>query len=237
MYNADCSHARKIRVTNAILDATRLVQLAATAPRLCALDVISEEPFVRRLPAFAQLRELRLTVHASNQARHVDLTPLATLTHLETLWLVGSEDVPPPVDLAPLSQLTSLRHLTLRYWQATELAPLRMLIQLRTLDLQHTGAHDWTFAAPASVTWRRWLRRCPTCDDCSSRTSWTVGRSPRRSPPCSSWATPAMALSTFIATKTDPTAWILWCRWSQRSVQRTACDGPFLSLEVLHSEF
>lgn len=107
------------------------------APRLVELEL--NDPFVqidmtlfRRAP---HLRALRIDADAG-----ADLSPLATLTELETLTLTSRSIV----DVGPLGALTALTTLLLRGTGVSDVRPLAVLDRLRTLDLSKTPVTDLT---------------------------------------------------------------------------------------------
>lgn len=69
-----------------------------------------------------------------------DLTPLGTLSSLQTLWLNNTQIT----DLAPLATLSSLQRLSLNNTHVTDLAPLAPLSGLQELYLDDTQIKDLT---------------------------------------------------------------------------------------------
>ena len=70
----------------------------------------------------------------------VDLTPIAHLTALNTLYLRGTQ----VSDLTPLAHLTALQVLELNRTQVSDLTPLTHLTALQSLNLNRTQVSDLT---------------------------------------------------------------------------------------------
>jgi len=68
----------------------------------------------------------------------VDLAPVAHLTKLQTLVMLGAH----PSDIGPLAGLTNLRDLNIDTMPTLDLAPLRGLRRLQRLRLYGRGVHD-----------------------------------------------------------------------------------------------
>lgn len=79
-----------------------------------------------------------------------DLTPLASLTKLESLYLRHT----PVADLTPLANLTNLKWLNLAGTQVTDLTPLANLTHLQSLNLRNTQVANLTpLANLANLEW------------------------------------------------------------------------------------
>lgn len=87
---------------------------------------------VRQLSGLTSLRRLKLVAGG-------DLTPLASLAHLQWLDISLSEAVS---DLSPLARLASLEELNLAQTSVSDLSPLAKLGSLRVLDISYTQVRD-----------------------------------------------------------------------------------------------
>ncbi len=93
-----------------------------------------------------------------------DLTPLANLSSLRDLSLLGCEIIS---DLTPLAGLCSLRELGLNSTRVSDLTPLSNLSSLQWLDLNHTHVLDLTPLANLSSLRELWLRDTPALSSSS----------------------------------------------------------------------
>jgi hypothetical protein len=89
-----------------------------------------------------------------------DLTPLAGLTELRSLYLDGCN----VRDLSPLGQLEKLESLDLSNTPSFDLAPLAGLSALQELDLQRTKVADLSPLANLSALHSLWLRDTQVTD-------------------------------------------------------------------------
>ena len=90
----------------------------------------------------------------------IDLTPLAGLTALETLWLSSTA----VIDLTPLAGLTALETLGLDSTAVSDLTPLAGLTALETLWLDSTAVSDLTPLAGLTALERLWLNSTAVID-------------------------------------------------------------------------
>ena len=77
-------------------------------------------------------------VNLDHRAGVTDITPVARLTNLQTLYLDGTD----VTDLTPLARLTSMQVLWLRRTRVEDLSPLAELTNLRELDIVGTRVSD-----------------------------------------------------------------------------------------------
>ena len=133
------------------LDRNRVTDIAPLAglPSLRVLE-LNENPLLSDLTplggGFTALQDLWL---ARNQLGSTDLTPLAGLTSLQSLYLyrAGISDV------TPLAAIASLNHLFLDNNPISDISPLASLPSLHLLSLGHTGISDVTpLGTMASLT-------------------------------------------------------------------------------------
>ena len=166
----------------------------ADAEKLTALElsqqgVDPDQPYIYSLNAlryFTNLTYLGLGYAVQNESdptAPVDISPIASLTNLESLQMAGLiiDDLSAvaglhkltsltlfngdqPLDLSPLAGLTGLQSLTLRNNQISDLTPLSGLTNLTYLDLEGNQIMDVTPLAGLTGLQRLYLTDNPISD-------------------------------------------------------------------------
>ena len=144
----DANLRRAVREALELADGTPFTQ--AGMQQLTSLDTWQKN--IRDLTGIEHATNLKWLSFAENQVS--DLSPLATLTQLETLYGWSNDDLK---DIFPLANLIQLRDLDLGGCQVSDIQPLANLTQLESLRLHWNQIEDITPLANLTNLTELWL--------------------------------------------------------------------------------